>query len=307
MLYTTLETLNDLLTNPVLLYSLATIVGLIVGSFLNVVILRLPRMMELAWRHDCNEFMRSLSPASVLNDNPSSEQSTVAPFNLAYPPSHCPNCQHRIRSWENIPILSYLILGGRCTACQCHISLRYPLIEASTALLTVIVIWQFGITWQGVSALVLTWGLIALAIIDFDTQLLPDVVVLPLLWLGLLLSVFNIFVDSSTAIFGAVIGYLSLWFVFHLFRLLTGKQGMGYGDFKLFAVFGAWLGWSALPQILLLSALPGAVVGIALIALKRQQPQSPLPFGPFLAIAGWIALLWGQDITTVYLSWSGLG
>jgi leader peptidase (prepilin peptidase) / N-methyltransferase len=286
---------------PVLLFGGTAALGLVIGSFLNVVILRLPRMMEREWRQEC---------AELLADPPGPNDSDADPserLSLSTPGSSCPNCGHRIRPWENIPVLSFLLLRGRCSQCATPISWRYPLIEALTALLSLIVIWQLGPTVQGAFALILTWGLIALAAIDIDTQLLPDDITLPLLWLGLLLSVQGLFVDSETAIIGAVTGYMSLWMVFHLFRLLTGKEGMGRGDFKLLALFGAWLGWQSLPQILLLSTIPGALFGIALIASGRGERRTPIAFGPFLAIAGWISLVWGQAITDAYLRWSGLG
>ena len=286
---------------PVLLFGGTAALGLVIGSFLNVVILRLPRMMEREWRQEC---------AELLADPPGPNDSDADPserLSLSTPGSSCPNCGHRIRPWENIPVLSFLLLRGRCSQCATPISWRYPLIEALTALLSLIVLWQLGPTVQGAFALILTWGLIALAAIDIDTQLLPDDITLPLLWLGLLLSVQGLFVDSETAIIGAVTGYMSLWMVFHLFRLLTGKEGMGRVDFKLLALFGAWLGWQSLPQTLLLSTIPGALFGIALIASGRGERRTPIAFGPFLAIAGWISLVWGQAITDAYLRWSGLG
>jgi len=226
---------------------------------------------------------------------------------LSTPGSRCPGCGHRIRPWENIPVLSFLLLRGRCSHCAKPISWRYPAVEALTAVLSVVVVWHFGPTLQAAAALVLTWGLVALAFIDADTQLLPDDITLPLLWLGLLLSLGPVFVDSHTAIVGAACGYLSLFLLFHAFRLLTGKEGIGRGDFKLLALFGAWMGWQVLPQILLLSTVPGAVFGIALIASGRSGRETPIPFGPFLATAGWINLIWGSDITAAYLRWSGLG
>lgn len=276
--------------NPILWYTLAGIVGLMVGSFLNVLILRLPRMMEREWAEDCAELTGQPLPAAP-------------PFNLLRPASHCPLCQHRLRVWENIPLLSYAMLRGRCAACGGAISWRYPLIEALTALLTVFVAWHFGFTWQMPAALVLSWGLLALAVIDLDTQLLPDALTQPLLWLGLLLSPLGLFTDCTSAILGAAAGYLSLWLLFHLFRLLTGKEGMGRGDFKLFALLGAWLGWAALPQIALFSTLTGAAVGMVLIALGRQERHAPMPFGPFLALAGGISLFWGDMIVAAYLRW----
>ncbi|BCU05655.1 prepilin peptidase [Allochromatium tepidum] len=289
--------LELLQTNPWILYTSAVLLGLILGSFLNVVILRLPRMMEAGWRRDCAELLRTDGTAPE-TDEP--------PLSLSKPASTCPSCGHRIRIHENIPILSYLWLRGRCSACGMRISLRYPLVEALTALLTLIVVVQFGPTWQAAAALLLTWSLIALAVIDLDTQLLPDSLTLPFLWLGLFLSLFGLFTDSQSAIIGAVAGYLSLWVVFQLFRLATGKEGMGYGDFKLLALLGAWLGWSALPQIILLSALVGALVGVGLILSGRHESGKPLPFGPYLAVAGWISLIWGEAINGAYLRLSGL-
>ncbi|TCT22229.1 prepilin peptidase [Thiobaca trueperi] len=289
--------LELLQTNPWLLYTSAVLLGLILGSFLNVVILRLPHMLEEGWKRDCAE----------LSDDEAMPAESAPRLTLSSPPSTCPACGHRIRAHENIPILSYLLLRGRCSACGVAISVRYPIIEGFTALLTLLVVMQFGLTWQTPAALLLTWTLIALALIDFDTQLLPDSLTLPLVWLGLILSLFGLFTDAESAIIGAVAGYLSLWTVFQLFRLATGKEGMGYGDFKLLAVFGAWLGWSFLPQIILLSALTGAVLGVLLMVTGRHQRGTPMPFGPFLAAAGWISLVWGQAINDAYLRLSGLG
>ncbi|MBK1694315.1 prepilin peptidase [Chromatium weissei] len=286
----------DLLAqNTELLALTAVLFGLLIGSFLNVVILRLPLMMQTDWQRECAELTNSAAP-----------NTTVEPLSLSSPPSTCPHCGHRIRAYENIPIISYLLLRGKCSACKAPISLRYPLVEALTAVLTLAVALQFGMTWQLPAALLLTWALIALALIDYDTQLLPDNIVLPLLWLGLLLNAFEMFTDSHTAVLGAAAGYLSLWTVFQLFRLATGKEGMGYGDFKLLALFGAWLGWQLLPQIVLLSALTGAVLGVLLIVTGQQRREQPLPFGPFLAVAGWISLLWGDQINAAYFHLSGL-
>ncbi|MBK1654612.1 prepilin peptidase [Allochromatium vinosum] len=289
--------LELLQTTPWLLYTSAVLLGLILGSFLNVVILRLPRMMEAGWRRDC---------AELLSPDGTAPETDEPPLSLSKPASTCPSCGHRIRVHENIPILSYVWLRGRCSKCKTRISLRYPLVEAFTALLTLIVVIQFGPTWQAAAALLLTWSLIALAVIDLDTQLLPDSLTLPVLWLGLFLSLFGLFTDSQSAIIGAIAGYLSLWTVFQLFRLATGKEGMGYGDFKLLALLGAWLGWPALPQIILLSALVGALVGVGLILSGRHESGKPLPFGPYLAAAGWISLIWGEAINGAYLRLSGL-
>ncbi|OOZ41835.1 prepilin peptidase [Solemya pervernicosa gill symbiont] len=283
----------DLLqTNLALLLSCTALFGLIIGSFLNVVIHRLPIMMERDWRAQCEEF---------LNDNETTENTA---FNLLAPGSRCPKCEHSITALENIPLASYLWLKGRCSECGTPISPRYPIIELVTAILSVTVVWHFGFTIQAAAALALTWALITLSMIDFDQQLLPDSITLPFLWLGLILSLFGVFVDSHTSIIGALAGYLSLWAIFHLFRLLTGKEGMGYGDFKLLALFGAWLGWQLLPVVILLSSLVGAVVGISLIVLRGHDRNIPIPFGPYLAAAGWIAMLWGQDLTQAYLAWA---
>lgn len=270
------------------------VLGLLMGSFLNVVILRLPRMLEREWRSQCQELLGASAPVPDQH------------FDLLWPPSACPHCQRRIRPWENIPLLSYLLLRGRCRGCGGRISLRYPLIEALTAVLSVYVAWHFGFGAQALTALALTWGLIALSVIDLDHQLLPDNLTLPLLWLGLLLSLGEVFVDPRASIIGAVAGYLSLWLVYHGFRLLTGKEGMGYGDFKLLAMLGAWLGWQALPVIILLSSLVGALVGITMILLLGRDRNIPIPFGPYLAAAGWLALLWGDRLTDAYLRMTGL-
>ena len=288
----------DLLAEqPALLYAFATLFALAVGSFLNVVIHRLPRMIEDDWRRECAE----------ANPEASASQAEAPRMTLSSPGSHCPHCGHALRALENIPLLSYLFLRGRCSECGTRISPRYPIVEAATAVLSVLVLWRFGLGWETAAALVLTWSLIALAVIDFDTQLLPDAITLPLVWLGLLLSLGGLFTDPRSAIIGAAFAYLFLWGVFQLFRILTGKEGMGYGDFKLFAVFGAWLGWQHLPQILVLSACTGAVVGMALIALRSHDRQVPIPFGPYLAAAGWISLMWGDAINQAYLQWTGLG
>lgn len=287
---------DPLLSEPVLLYTATLLLGLVVGSFLNVVVHRLPRMMEEVWRRDCAEVQ---GEAPVADGAPR--------LTLSSPGSRCPHCGHAIRPLENIPILSYLFLRGRCSACGGRIGLRYPVVEAVTALLSLAVVWRFGPGWEAAAALLLTWGLVALAGIDLDTQLLPDAITQPLLWLGLLLSLGGLFTDSQAAILGASAGYLSLWGIFHLFRLATGKEGMGHGDFKLLAVFGAWLGWQHLPQVVLGSAVVGALVGVTLIASGRQGRDIPIPFGPYLAAAGWIALMWGDAINRAYLGWAKLG
>ncbi len=272
------------------------LLGLLVGSFLNVVAYRLPVMMERDWREQCREFfeMEAAAPDS-------------GPFNLVLPRSRCPHCGHGITALENIPVISYLLLRGRCSDCGSGISSRYPLVEAATALFSLVVAWRFGFSWETALLLPLTWALLALSLIDYDHKLLPDSLIFPFLWLGLLANSQGLFTDPATAVIGAAAGYLSLWIVFQLFRLLTGKEGMGYGDFKLLALFGAWAGWQYLFQIILLSSLVGAVVGGALLALSGRDRSDPIPFGPFIAAAGWVSLLWGGEINQAYLNWSGLG
>jgi leader peptidase (prepilin peptidase)/N-methyltransferase len=280
--------LINFLSEPLALGTLTAILGLLVGSFLNVVIFRLPVMMEQSWRRDCDEFSGK-------------EHVPGERFDLVMPRSRCPHCGHMVTARDNIPILSYLLLRGRCRACGAHISLRYPMVELLTAVVTVSTALHFGPTTQGLFAVLLAWALIALSFIDFDKHLLPDSITLPMLWLGLLLSLFGIYTDSQASIIGAAAGYLSLWSIYQLFRLLTGKEGMGYGDFKLFALFGAWLGWQSLPLVILLSSAVGAVIGLSLILFRGRDRNIPIPFGPYLAIAGWIALLWGEQITAWYL------
>lgn len=283
--------------HPALELSCVLILGLLVGSFLNVVIYRLPKMMEREWKQQCNEL--SSQNGDVASLPPISEPEE--PFNLMVPGSRCSSCGHKIKPWENIPIVSYLILGGKCSACKAKISARYPTIEFVTGLLSFAVIFYTGANWSGLAALIFTWSLIALTMIDFDTYLLPDDITLPLLWLGLIANSFNAFTDLPSALWGAVAGYLSLWSVYKLFKLLTGKEGMGYGDFKLLAALGAWMGWQMLPQIILLSSLVGAVIGISLIVVRGRDKNIPIPFGPYLAIAGWIAFVWGDTINHAYL------
>lgn len=291
-----MQQLSILLNSPYILSALAGIIGLMVGSFLNVVIYRLPIMMQRNWKKDCMEYLE-LSQ----EETPAAE-----PFNLAFPLSHCPNCNTPIKPHQNIPVISYLFLKGKCAQCRTPISPRYPIIEAFTALASAIVAWHFGYTPQTAFALVLTWSLIALSGIDIDHHLLPDSITLPALWLGLFLSLFALFTDAHSSIIGAIAGYLALWTVYHLFKLVTGKEGMGYGDFKLLALFGAWLGWQSLPVIILLSSLVGSVIGIAMVVLVNRDHRIPIPFGPYLAMAGWIALLWGHDINQLYLTQVGL-
>ena len=279
--------------NHWLAVGLAFIFALLIGSFLNVVIYRLPVMMEREW---------ALMAAEASGADQANIEHDVPPaFNLAVPASTCPACQHRIRWYENIPVLSYLLLRGKCSACAQRIAIRYPLIELLTAGVTALVIHLYGLSLAGVSLALFSWCLISLTFIDLDHQLLPDKITLPLLWLGLILNSVDTFTSLPLALWGAILGYLSLWSIFWLFKLLTGKEGMGYGDFKLLAALGAWAGADMLPFIILCSSLIGACVGIAMIAFKRHQSQNPIPFGPYLAGAGWAALLWGQEITHYYL------
>ncbi len=280
--------MEALLANTALATPLAGLLGLLVGSFLNVVIHRLPRMMERDWHLQCAELRGETAPEKER-------------LSLAAPASRCPHCGHAIRAWENIPVLSFLLLKGRCSGCQAPISLRYPLVEAFTGLLSAFTVWHFGPTLAAAAALLLLWAMVALTGIDFDTQLLPDSITLPLVWLGLLFNISGTFTDISSAVIGAMVGYLSLWSVYWLFKLATGKEGMGYGDFKLLAAIGAWLGWQMLPLTILLSSLVGAVVGVALIVLARRGRNVPIPFGPYLAAAGLLALYWGQELTQSYL------
>lgn len=289
--------LNLIIVNTPLFLTVVFVFGLLIGSFLNVVILRLPARLEHDWRCQCKELF------AIENLE---NESTEAPLGIMWSRSQCPKCGHVIRSYENIPLLSYLFLRGHCSSCNTSISIRYPLIEVATAILFVAIALQFGPTWESLVAFGFTAILVALAVIDYDHQLLPDDLTFFLLWTGLFASLFNIFTDPVSSIIGAMAGYLSLWFVYHIFRLLTGKEGMGYGDFKLLAALGAWLGWQLLPLIILLSSLVGAVIGLILIGLKRHKSSQPMPFGPFIALAGWIALIWGNQIIDSYLRSSDL-
>lgn len=270
----------------------AAVLGLLVGSFLNVLVHRLPLMLERQWQNEAREVLGMPVEAHER-------------FDLCLPASHCPGCGHRIRAWENIPVVSYLALRGRCSACKGRISLRYPLVELACAGLSLVVAWHFGVSGQALLALVLTWCLLALSLIDAEHQLLPDVLVLPTLWLGLVVNAFGVFVPLADAVWGAVVGYLSLWSVYWLFRLVTGKEGLGYGDFKLLALLGAWGGWQVLPLTLLLSSVVGAVIGLCLLRLRKASLGTTMPFGPYLAIAGWIAWLWGDEIYASYMQLLG--
>ena len=291
--------------SPVAWVALAVALGLVVGSFLNVVIHRLPVMLERQWRAQCAELA---APATAPAAAPGAAPAAHKPYNLIVPRSACPSCRAPIKAWQNIPVLSWLLLGGRCANCRARIGLRYPLVELLSAGLSAAVAWKFGPGWPAAGAMLVTWFLIALAVIDLDHQLLPDWLTLPLLWGGLVASLGwagfaheSLPVSPADSILGAAAGYLSLWAVYHLFRLLTGKDGMGYGDFKLLAALGAWLGWRMLLPIVLCSAATGALVGIALIVTGRRGRSAPLPFGPFLAAAGWLAMMWGQQWLAAYL------
>jgi leader peptidase (prepilin peptidase)/N-methyltransferase len=287
---------------PIFWVGVAFVLGLCIGSFLNVVIYRLPEMMRRDWLRECVEFLQE--QGYTFKTRPAEPEESV--FNLAKPDSRCPQCGHKIRAWENLPVISYLALGGKCSACKTPISWRYPAIEMFTGLLSAIVIWQLGLTPGSLLILVATWALVALSFIDIDHQLLPDSITLPLLWLGLLANSMGIFVPLIDAVWGAMVGYLILWSVYWGFKLLTGKEGMGYGDFKLLAAFGAWMGWQALPVIILLSAVSGIVVSVAQMVFGDRERNQPIPFGPYLAIAGWIAFLWRDEIVRTYLQMSGL-
>ncbi|WP_312289653.1 prepilin peptidase [Stutzerimonas nitrititolerans] len=283
-----------LASNPLAFVLCALMLGLLVGSFLNVVIHRLPIMMQRDWQSQAREFLEI--PAEPAG----------AAFNLFLPHSRCPHCAHQIRAWENIPLISWLALRGKCSACKASISKRYPLVELACGLLSGYVAWHFGFSWQAGAMLLLTWGLLAMSMIDVDHQLLPDSLVLPLLWLGLIVNSFGLFASLEDALWGAVVGYLALWSVYWLFKLVTGKEGMGYGDFKLLAMLGAWGGWQVLPLTILLSSVVGAVLGTVMLRMQKAESGTPIPFGPYLAIAGWVALLWGDQITASYLQFARL-
>lgn len=280
-------------SSPWLFYFSVIFIGLSVGSFLNVVAYRLPKMMERDWKRECHEFLELESP-KIEDDEKG--------FNLAVPASACPNCGHKLRAWENIPVISYIFLKAKCSSCGIKISMQYPAVELITAIASLLAAYTFGVTIQTVAALFFTWALITLTLIDLKTQLLPDSITLPLLWLGILLSFFDVFTDLASSVIGAMAGYMILWSVYQLFKLLTGKEGMGFGDFKLLAALGAWIGYSYLPQIILVSSVVGSVFGISLLIIGKTKQQQPIPFGPYLAVAGWIALLWGETINTTYLS-----
>jgi leader peptidase (prepilin peptidase)/N-methyltransferase len=281
----------ELLATPAVSLVFTAILGLIVGSFLNVVILRLPARLLHDWRAQSRELLE-LAP-----------DTTAAPPGIVNEPSHCPKCKHTLGGLENLPLLSWLALRGRCRHCGARISVRYPLIEALSCLASIVIMWRFGFGWQAAAGLALTWALIALAGIDLRAQLLPDQITLPLLWLGLLLSLAPVFIDGQSSILGAALGYLSLWAIYWLFRLVTGKEGMGYGDFKLLGALGAWMGPFALLPITLIASLIGALIGGAALALEGRDRATPIPFGPFLAVAGWAEFAFGAEIAALYQHW----
>ena len=275
-------------TNSVFFISLCTTIGLVAGSFLNVIIFRLPKMMEREWDQQCSELRgETIKPLPTLN--------------LVTPRSECPHCKHKITALESIPIISYLALRGRCSQCNISISLRYPIMEALTGIMSGFIAWHFGYGFITVAALIFVWSMIALAFIDLDTQLLPDEITLPLLWIGLLINLGNGFTDISSAVIGAASGYIFLWLIYWCFKIATGKEGMGYGDFKLLAVIGAWFGWKMLPLVILLSSLAGAVIGIGLIIVAKNKRDAPFPFGPYLVGGGLVALFWGDQLNRTYL------
>ena len=283
---------NLLQASPFIFIAFCTLLGLTIGSFLNVVIYRLPKMMEREWAGQC---------AALNRKEGEEEPAQPPPYNLVIPRSACPSCGHLIRAWENIPVLSYLALRGKCAHCGTHISTRYPIVEAITGLLSGFAAWHFGYGMAAGAALLLVWALVALTFIDFDTQLLPDDITLPLLWLGLLFNAGDTFTDLKSAVIGAVAGYLTLWSVYWMFKLIMKKEGMGYGDFKLLAAIGAWFGWIILPLVILLSSALGAIIGAFLIILAKRGRNVPMPFGPYLAGGALVALFWGKPIVTAYL------
>lgn len=282
--------------NTVTFLSIVGLYGLLFGSFLNVVIYRVPVILDRLWRHR----------AQLTLELPLDEEKEPAPFNLLVPRSSCPHCGHQIRAWENIPVLSYLLLRGKCSNCDAPISARYPFVEVLTGVVSVITAWHFGVSVATLAALVLVWALIALAFIDYDHQILPDAITIPFVWAGLFVNSFGLFTNLPSAVFGAIGGYLSLWLVYQVFKLITKKEGMGFGDFKLVAMLGAWFGWQLLPITILLAAFSGAIIGGTYLAVSRHGRDHPIPFGPFLCIAGWIALLWGEVLVRSYLQFAGL-
>lgn len=294
--------LNLLETSPYYLISSCFLLGLVIGSFLNVVIYRLPIMMQRDFTRQATDYLNSLNQ----DGNPSLDTTpdkalNQESFNLVIPNSRCPHCQHEISPLENIPLISFLFLRGKCSACQSAISMRYPMVELAGGLVSALLAWHFGFTWQLLAALIFTYAMLAQALIDWDTQYLLDDITFPILWLGLLVNTQHLFTSLEDAVLGAVIGYLSLWSIFWVYKLITGKEGMGYGDFKLMALLGAWMGWQFIPLIVLLSSLTGTVIGGTALLLSKQGSDKAIPFGPYIASAGWISLLWGNEIIDGYL------
>ncbi|MCH9692664.1 MAG: A24 family peptidase [Gammaproteobacteria bacterium] len=285
--------------HPALLLGSTFVFGLLIGSFLNVIIYRLPIMMEREYKREFYQYF---------NQQPSAtdQQLLDETFNLTLPHSHCPKCNARVKPWQNLPLISYIWLKGKCGYCRETIPKCYPMVELITGLFSVIVVWQLGFSWQALAGCGFTWALVALSAIDFDRQLLPDSITLPLLWAGLLVNSWQLFTSIQDAVIGAIVGYLSLWIVFHMFKLITGKEGMGAGDFKLLAAIGAWFGWQMLPLVILLAAGAGAIAGLSWMLIVGRDKNLPIAFGPYLAAAGWIAMLWGQPINNWYLNYSGL-
>lgn len=274
---------------------LGGILGLIVGSFLNVVVYRLPLWLFAEWKRECRSFLE-------LED----QESPSGKFNIAVPASHCPQCKAPVKAWQNIPVISYLLLKGKCASCKTKISPRYPIVELLTGIISAFTAYKFGFSIECLLVLVFSWSLIALTLIDADHQILPDTITLPLLWLGLIANSFGLFTDLHSAVIGAAAGYLSLWSVYWIFKVVTGKEGMGFGDFKLLAALGAWMGWQQLPLIIILSAFVGAVLGIIILTAKKQSRSNPIPYGPYLAAAGWVAFYWGDQLRLLYFQFSGI-
>ena len=285
-----MEILDLLASNTKLFVACSSLLGLFIGSFLNVVIVRLPIMLERGWKTECHQLLE------LTGD----DQAPTGKYNLLVPRSHCPQCKAPISSFENIPVISYLLKKGKCQHCGYSISIQYPLIEIITALLTGYVAFRFGFTLQSAAAIVLVWGLITLTVIDFKTTLLPDNITLPLLWLGIVTNYFELFCSLEDSVLGAVFGYMSLWIVFQIFKIITGKEGMGFGDFKLLALLGAWLGWQFLIPIILISSVVGSIIGITLLLTKVLKRDIPIPFGPYLALAGIICLFWGETVKSTF-------
>ena len=294
------QVIQYLANNPEYFTGVIFLFGLMFGSFFNVVIYRVPVMMQLEWLENCRDFIKEMFGKLPKELEAHPESLPKPPFNIAKPDSTCPHCGHKIRWYENVPLASYVALKGKCSSCKNTISLRYPIIELVTALLSGFAAWKFGFGWETAAALAFTWALICLTMIDFDHKLLPDQITLPLMWLGLLLNMQGMFASLEDAVIGAVAGYMCLWSLYWAFKLLTGKEGMGYGDFKLLAALGAWMGWQYLLLILVLSSMVGAVVGVSLIVIKGRDKNIPIPFGPYLAAAGWIAFFWGEAILRQY-------